>query len=224
VNTLAVIPVKPLGRALGRLSAVLTRPERRELQAAMLMDLLDACVACPALAGVLVVTGDPAAAELAVGHGAAVLPDHHPPQGMNPAVAVGQVHAAARGYDAVLVLTADLPLVEPEDLAAAVAAAPEGVPRVVIVPSRHGTGTNALLIGPPAAIPTRLGPDSRARHRAEAAAAGAHVAEVVLPWVGLDIDTPEDLTLLLAADRPSRARDACRGMALTSRLEAGIGS
>lgn len=224
MNVLAVIPVKPLGRALGRLSAVLSRPERRELQAAMLMDLLDACTGCPALAGVLVVTSDPAAAELAAGYGTAVLPDHDPPQGMNPAVAVGQAHAAARGYDGVLVLTADLPLVEPEDLAAAVAAAPPGTPRVVVVPSRHGTGTNALLIGPPAAIPTRLGPDSRARHRAEAAAAGAHLVEIELPWVGLDIDTPADLALLLAADRPGRARDACHRMQLAGRLEAGIGS
>jgi len=147
VNVLAVIPVKPLGRALGRLSAVLTRPERRELQAAMLMDLLDACTTCPALAGVLVVTSDPAAAELAAGYGAAVLPDHDPPQGMNPAVAVGQAHAAARGYDAALVLTADLPLVESEDLG-----------------------------------------------------------------------------LLLAAERPGRAQDACRRMRLAGRLEAGIGS
>ena len=224
MNALAVIPVKPLGRALGRLAAVLSRPERRELQAAMLMDLLDACAACTALAGILVVTSDPAAAELAAGYGASVLPDHDPPQGMNPAVAVGQAHAAARGYDAVLVLTADLPLVEPDDLTATVAAVPGVSPAVVVVPSRHGTGTNAILIAPPAAIPTRLGPESRTRHHAEAAAAGAALTEVALPWVGLDIDTPEDLALLLAAERPSRAREVCRAMRLDGRLEAGIGS
>jgi len=224
VSTLAVIPVKPLGRALGRLSAVLTRSERRELQAAMLMDLLDACAACAALDGIVVVTSDAAAARLAAGHGAVVLPDHDPPQGMNPAVAVGQAHAAAAGHDAVLVLTADLPLVEAEDLTAAVAAASAGAPAVVVVPSRHGTGTNAILIAPPAVIPTRLGPDSRARHHAEAAAAGATITEVGLPWVGLDIDTPEDLALLIGTDRPSRARDACRAMRLDGRLEAGIGS
>lgn len=224
MNALAVIPVKPLGRALGRLSAVLSRPERRELQAAMLMDLLDACAACAALHGILVVTSDPAAARLAAGYGAVVLPDHDPPKGMNPAVAVGQAHAAARGYDAVLVLTADLPLTESEDLAAALAATPAVSPAVVVVPSRDGTGTNAILIAPPAVIPTRLGPDSRTRHHAEAAAAGANLVEIALPWVGLDIDTPEDLALLLAAERPSRAREVCRAMRLDGRLEAGIGS
>jgi 2-phospho-L-lactate guanylyltransferase len=224
MSILAVIPVKPLGRALGRLSAVLTRPERRELQAAMLMDLLDACSSCAVLDGILVVTSDPAAAELAAGYGATVLADHDPPQGINPAVAVGQAHAAAVGHDAVLVLTADLPLVEAEDLAAAVAAAPPGVPAVLLVPSRHGTGTNAILITPPSLIPTRLGPDSRARHRAEAATAGAAIAEIDLPWVGLDIDTPDDLAVLISTDRPSRARDACRAMRLDGRLEAGIGS
>lgn len=224
MSILAVIPVKPLGRALGRLSAVLTRPERRELQAAMLMDLLDACSACAILDGIVVVTSDPAAAEMASGYGATVLPDHDPPQGMNPAVSVGQTYATAAGHDAVLVLTADLPLVEAEDLTAALATAPADVPSVVVVPSRHGTGTNAILIAPPSIIPTRLGPDSRARHRAEAAAAGAAIAEVDLPWVGLDIDTPGDLALLLSTDRPSRARDACRAMRLDGRLEAGIGS
>ena len=39
----AVIPVKPIDRALGRLASVLSPGERRELQAAMLLDLLDAC-------------------------------------------------------------------------------------------------------------------------------------------------------------------------------------
>ncbi len=65
---------------------------------------------------------------------------------------------------------------------------------VVIVPDRHGTGTNALLLTPPDAIEPAFGPGSFARHRELAGTAG--VAE--LPSLTLDIDTPEDLATLLA--------------------------
>jgi 2-phospho-L-lactate guanylyltransferase len=221
VRVLAVVPVKPLGRALGRLAGVLAPGERRELQDAMLADLLAACAACPDLAGTLVVTADPTAARLARTHGARVLPDHAPPQGMNPAVAIGQARAAATGMDAALVLTADLPLAGPADLSAIVAARP-GEDGVVLVPSRDGTGTNALLIAPPAAMPTRLGPDSRARHAAAAAAAGLRLRELERPWVALDVDTPEDLLLLASSGRPGRATALCARLGVSGRVAAGI--
>lgn len=216
----AVVPVKQLGRALGRLAAVLSPAERRDLQQAMLEDLLDACRACPVLAGIVVVTSDPAAAVLAEGYGARVLPDHAPPQGMNAAVAVGCADAAGRGH-AALVLTADLPLAVPADLAAIVAAAP-AAPGVVLVPSQAGTGTNALLIDPATAMPTRLGPDSRAHHRREAAAAGLALVEVALPRLARDIDTPADLAALIATDHACRSTTVCARHGLAGRLTAGI--
>ena len=48
-------------------------------------------------------------------------------------------------------------------------------PGVTIVPDRHGTGTNALLLAPPDAIDPSFGPGSFARHRLAAEAAGADV-------------------------------------------------
>lgn len=216
----AVIPVKPLGRALGRLAAVLSPSERRDLQEAMLDDLLTACAGCPDLAGLLVVTSDPQAAALAARHGARVLPDHDPPQGMNAAVAVGCADAARRGR-AALVLTADLPLARPEDLTGVIAAAPPGG-GVVLVPSRAGTGTNALLIDPADAMGTLLGPDSRARHRALAGELGLALIEVVVPRIALDVDTPADLAALVAGPWSCRTTDVCARGGLADRLTAGI--
>ena len=190
MSTQAVIPVKPMERALRRLSRVLSPAERRALQAAMLTDLLDACAACPGLAGTLVVTSDTEAAALAAERRMAVLPDHDPPKGINAAVAIGRADAARRGMRA-LVLTADLPLTRPEDLAAILAAAP-AAPGAVLVPSRDGTGTNALLLDPPGAFPTRLGRDSRAL----AAERRVALVETALPRVALDVDTPADLALV----------------------------
>ena len=70
-------------------------------------------------------------------------------------------------------LTADLPLARPDDIDAIIAAPLGAGPSAVLVPSADGTGTNAMLLRPPAALRPRLGPDSLARHRAQAVAARA---------------------------------------------------
>jgi 2-phospho-L-lactate guanylyltransferase len=64
---------------------------------------------------------------------------------------------------------------------------------VLIVPDRHGTGTNALLISPPDAFTPGFGPGSRERHEQRAAAAGVSSETVTVSSLALDVDTPEDL-------------------------------
>ena len=151
-GTWAVLPVKPLRGALRRLTPALDAPVRRELQVAMLTDVLAACAGARELAGVMVVTSDPAARGMAETiAGARVVPDHHPPRGMNAAVVRGLEAVAAAGADGALVVTADLPLARPGDLDAVVIAAPPG-PSVTVAPSWDGTGTNAMLLRPPAAL------------------------------------------------------------------------
>ena len=68
-------------------------------------------------------------------------------------------------------LTADLPLMRPEDIEAILAAGAPGR-SALIVPSHEGTGTNAMLLRPPTALAPRLGPDSLARHTAQASRRG----------------------------------------------------
>jgi 2-phospho-L-lactate guanylyltransferase len=75
---------------------------------------------------------------------------------------------------------------------------PADPPSVLIVPDRHGTGTNALLLTPPDAIDPSFGPGSRDRHEADAASAGIGHVVVELPTLALDVDTPEDLEHLKA--------------------------
>lgn len=216
----AVIPVKPLERALGRLSSVLSAAERRELQVAMLADLLGACRSCADIAEILVVTDDAGAADLCRASGATVLADHRPPQGMNPAVRIGQSYAAASGCDAVLVLTADLPLVRAVDLTRILDAL--GAPRgAVLVPSRDGTGTNALALAPPLAIATRLGVNSRAHHELALLEAGVGLAQLDVPTLALDVDTPEDLLALATREGTGLAADRCAAWGVAERLVAG---
>ena len=82
----------------------------------------------------------------------------------------------------------------------------------MIVPDRHGSGTNGLLLSPPDAIAPSFGPDSCARHRALAERAGARWRLERPPSLLLDIDTGADLAVLrerLAAAPAHAARTRC---------------
>lgn len=205
--TTVVVPVKPSGVALRRLAGMLDARTRRELQAAMLADVLGACAAAAGLLEVLVVTADPEAAARAAAQGARIIPDHDPPRGMNAAVEIGLAEAARCGAEAALVLTADLPLASAAEIESVLAAAgPPG--SVLLVPSRDGTGTNAMMLRPPAAMRPALGPDSRARHLARARAAGLVALTRELPGLALDIDLPADLLALMASGAPCATRTA----------------
>lgn len=210
-GVLAVVPAKPLAEALGRLEGALSGPERRRLQEAMLADVLGAVRAAPGLVGALVVTGDPGAATLARAGGAGVVAEPAPPGGMNAAVAAGLRAAADVGARAALILTGDLPLLAPVDLAALLAAAPPG-PGVVLAPSRDGTGTNALLLTPPEILTPALGPGSLARHRAQAERRGIVLALCSRPGLGLDVDTPADLEALRRAGASGATGAALRAL------------
>jgi 2-phospho-L-lactate/phosphoenolpyruvate guanylyltransferase len=98
----------------------------------------------------------------------------------------------------VLLVPGDCPALDHDELSSLLAAAGEP-PLVTIVPDRHGTGTNALLIAPPEAIVPAFGPGSFARHAARAHAGGATVKVRELRSLGLDVDTPGDLAALRAA-------------------------
>ena len=78
----------------------------------------------------------------------------------------------------------------------------------MIVPDRHGTGTNGLLLHPPTAIEPSFGPGSCARHLELATAQGVAARVEQVPSLLLDIDTGADLAVLRRrlADQGERAR------------------
>ncbi|MGI9539217.1 MAG: 2-phospho-L-lactate guanylyltransferase [Miltoncostaeaceae bacterium] len=205
----AVVPVKPMATALGRLADVLDPGERHALQGAMLHDVLLACEEAAYVAATVVVTSDPAAEAVTRALGAAPVADHVPPRGMNEAVNQGLRAAKRWRADTALVLTADLPLIRSADLDR-IGAHP-GNAAVVLAPSRDGTGTNAMLLRPPSAIEPALGPDSLARHIGRAMDRGLPWDTVALPSVALDIDTPDDLAALRA-----EGAGTCAGEVLAS--------
>jgi 2-phospho-L-lactate guanylyltransferase len=215
VRTTAVLPVKSFPRAKQRLGEALGGGDRRELAEAMVGDVLAALAAVPELAGVVVVTAEPAAVSAAERAGAVVVDDPDE-AGQSLAATRGIEAAVARGAERVLLVPGDCPALVPAELSALLERV-EAVPSVVIVPDRHGSGTNALLLAPPDAVAPSFGTGSFARHAARASAAGATVKVAPLPSLGLDVDTPGDLAALRSA-LAARPDGAARTRAVLDRL------
>ena len=205
MHTAVVLPVKSFARAKQRLGEAIGGGDRELLAAAMVADVLEVLALVDELGDVVVVTAEPVAARAAEQAGATLVDDPEE-AGQSAAAARGIDAALVRGADRVLLVPGDCPAVDPDEVSRLLRGA-GGPPRVVIVPDRHGSGTNALLLAPPAVIGPSFGAGSFARHAAQARAAGATVRVAALPSLGLDVDTPDDLAALRAAleQRPDAA-------------------
>jgi 2-phospho-L-lactate guanylyltransferase len=213
LKSTAVLPIKRLNAAKQRLAAGLSGEQRRTLAAAMVADVLEAIGAARAIEETIVVSGDPIAQELAAEVGAKVVPD--PEDGGHVAAALaGIARAEADGAARVVLLPGDCPLLEPRELDRLLTAVPERY--VGIVPDRHGTGTNALVLSPPDAIVPAFGEASRARHVALARAAGIPFEVEELASLAVDLDTPADLIALTREleSRPGRARRTAKALGI----------
>ena len=189
-----VIPVGTLDGAKSRLGGSLDAEERRDLAIRLLTRTIAAAKATPGVAEVLVVTPDDDVRAIATTAGARPLRQRS--QGLNSGLREARTDALAAGADAIAILPIDLPMVTSAALAAALEPLAEpDRPLVVIVPDRHGRGTNFLVVAPPDAIEFGFGGDSRAAHAACARDAGARLIELDGP-LRLDLDTPDDLLLV----------------------------
>jgi 2-phospho-L-lactate guanylyltransferase len=199
----AVVPVKDTRSAKQRLAAALPQAQRSTLALAMLEDVLEALAAARGLAGIVVVTVDPTARDLAHRYGAQIS-EERAAEGHTAAVMSAARSLAARG-EAMLTIPGDVPLVTAGEIERVIAAHRHGH-RFVIVPARDELGSNAILAAPADAVPLRFGDNSFFPHLAAARACGIEPAVLPLSAIGLDIDTPEDLAAFLARPSQTRAR------------------
>jgi len=194
VTTLAVLPIKSFSDAKQRLSEELTPGPRRALAEAMFSDVLVALRRAKSVDEVLVISRDNGAQQIAGGYGARVLDDTG--RGHNAAAETGIRDALEHDYNQVLLVPGDCPMLDPDEVDRLIARGIGPRPSVVIVPDRHGTGTNALLLSPPNTLTPSFGPGSCQRHAQAAASAGIDHEVVEVGSLALDIDTPEDLAEL----------------------------
>ncbi|MEU4830471.1 2-phospho-L-lactate guanylyltransferase [Streptosporangium sp. NPDC023615] len=194
-----VVPVKTLIAAKTRLAAA-AGPHRAALAVAIACDTVEAALRCALVARVVVVTGDPVAAEALAQVGAHVVGD--PGAGLNAALRHGAAEAARLAPGgAVGALQADLPALRPAELARVLAAA-SGFDQAFL-PDGAEIGTTFYGVGPRVAFTPGFGGASRERHL------GRGAVELSVPGVESvrhDVDTPGDLRRALVLGVGPRTR------------------
>jgi 2-phospho-L-lactate guanylyltransferase len=215
MTLLVAVPVKDLANAKQRLMAFLSPEERRALARAMLEDVLEALVS--ALPGsVAVVTADRDVIELAGRRGADCLVEAAN-RGHSEAVAFAQRSARARGLDGFLTIPGDVPCVAADEVSTLVAALGDRG-GAAFVPSLSGFGTNAALLVPADCMPLKFGEPSFENHLEGARERGLNPVVLRLTGLGLDIDSPEDLRLLITGGSSTRSAALLRTWDIRARL------
>lgn len=154
----------------------------------MLQDVIFSAKNAPGIDQIMVVTPKGPAATIAREQGAKLLLESQT-DGLNKAVQIAVTHAQTREYERLLIVHADLPLIQAQDLSLFF----QGNSKIIISPSRDLDGTNALLLSPPGIIRPRYGRRSFEIHKTLAHEAGIEADLIENARLSLDIDTPEDL-------------------------------
>ena len=202
-----LIPVKEFREAKKRLAPHFSSVERAALAEAMCEDFFEVVAATRCAERVFVVSKEPGALVRARERGWETILETRQISESDSVDAASQ-YCAAQGVRALLRLPIDLPLAEPQDIEAVFRKFDEkcdGAPATVLVPSKDGTGTNALLRTPPGLFPSRFGPNSFALHLAEAERSGARICLLRNTRLELDVDELEDLRGVHMRLRPSSA-------------------
>jgi 2-phospho-L-lactate/phosphoenolpyruvate guanylyltransferase len=193
-----LLPIKNLQNAKQRLAGVLSPEERLGLARAMLADTTRALCAVQRAQKIFVITNYEPAIEIAAKHGWEILREEHQIS-ESASVDFASRLCVERGIAALLRLPLDLPLIQPSDIDELLATECSA-PAVVMVPSRDGTGTNAILRTPPILFPSHFGPNSFAKHRSEAERVGARIIVRRNERLEMDVDDEADLRALLRHD------------------------
>jgi 2-phospho-L-lactate/phosphoenolpyruvate guanylyltransferase len=192
VSVFAVVPVKDLWGTKSRLKPILDPGARAGLTLYMMGRVVSA-ISGAGVENVCVVSPDRIVLGEARGRGATPLLQQS--RGLNPALEEGRRWVMGRGGSSLLVLPADLPLIDAEDVSAVLASAGEA-PSMSISPDGTRSGTNALLLHPPGVLPFAFGPGSYEAHLRAARERGLGIRVCERPHLAFDLDTADDLARL----------------------------
>ena len=208
-----LVPVKNLVDAKQRLSSILSPEERFALARAMCEDVLQVLARWQRRPSVAVVTSDSFARDLAARFNFEVVTDDN--SGETSAIDMATAFCGERGVESTLVVPADIPLIDISELQKIVDCAPPG--GAVLVPDSARRGTNAAWRSPGDLFPLRFGNDSFLPHLTAAKATGLPCVVLELPGIARDVDRPEDLRELAAANGDRRSQKLVRSWNLGGR-------
>jgi 2-phospho-L-lactate guanylyltransferase len=224
----ALVPVKTLAFAKSRLAAHLSQYQRETLVLDMFRHVIHTLGESEIFEQIYVVSADARVLELAVYWGAEALRETQP--GHNPALHAAALTIMERAAwreglyatwlalsqradlqqlpdeparqmlrsEALLTISADLPLLTPEDILGLTRLAERY--EVVLASSSDGTGTNALLVRPPLALPYLFGPNSLPTYLHAASARQMSAVLYRNAHLAFDVDTPADFEQLERTD------------------------
>jgi 2-phospho-L-lactate guanylyltransferase len=175
----------------------------------MFSDVLAALERTGMLQAIIVVSGDRKVLDIVAGRNVVVIEDSAE-KGQSHAARAGLARAAAMGFDRAALVPSDCPLLDPAELEELFVRAAAGID-VVIVPDRHGTGTNALVVDPAGPFEPQFGPGSLKRHAEQAEQRTLRSAIERPESLVLDVDTGDDLIAL------GIALERCHGRAPRTR-------
>ena len=202
-----LIPVKSLTTAKQRLASALDQERRSQLAEAMLRDVMTAATGVRDRIDVALVTGDARARSLAAEFGFLVIDDTRN-ESETAAIEMATAWCEQRGYDTTIVVPGDIPLITSDELQRVLDAAPAD--GAVFVPAYDRRGSNCILRRPASIIPLRFGNDSFLPHCEAMRKTGKELVILEMPGIGLDIDNPHELDLLLQRDGDTHAQRLLR--------------
>ena len=214
-----LVPVKSMGNAKQRLAEALDQPHRTQLAEAMLRDVLTAASRVAHRVDIFLVTGDVSASALAEEFAFGVIEDLRN-ESETSAIEKATAWCVSHGYDTTVVIPGDIPLVTGTELNFVLdAARREGA---LIAPAYDGRGSNCVVRRPANLIPLRFGNDSFLPHCEAVRQTGKPLVILEFPGIGLDIDQPHELDLLLQRDGDTHAQRLLRAWGYDSPRDAAV--
>lgn len=214
-----ILPIKNLDQAKQRLSGGLSESERRTLFQTMLEDVLTSLTEVRGKEGILIVSREAKARELAERFGAELLEEPEN-TGQSDAVQRGVDWVKTRGGRGVVTIPGDAPGLTAAEIDELIALNGTDDRSLTLSPSHDRRGTNCIVATPPDLIPFHFGHQSFQPHLAEAEAAEVTPKIRPLPGIGLDIDTPEDVVKFLGMNTDTRTHLLLEESGIADRLRA----
>jgi 2-phospho-L-lactate guanylyltransferase len=217
MNGILLIPFKSLATAKQRLAPALNAQQRSQFAEAMLRDVLNAAAGVMSRIDVALVTGDRRAQAMAREFGFTIIEDERN-ESETAAIQMATGWSEQQGFDTTIVIPADIPLIMTDELNRVLRSAPlEGA---VFVPAYDRRGSNCILRRPASLIPLRFGNDSFLPHCEAMKCTGKELVIFESPGIGLDVDNPLELELLVRRDGNTHAQRLLRSWGFGQRTSA----
>jgi 2-phospho-L-lactate guanylyltransferase len=212
----AMVPVKSFCRAKARLAALIDSAQREQLARAMLEDVLAGLRKLDQLSGILVVSADTEAREIAHANGARAIDDPLE-NGPNVAIRLALPFLRDAQADAMMVVPSDVPQIQPDELLPVIRSLV--APSIALVAASRDGGTNLLGCSPVDLIHPCFGLNSFVKHANAARRAGLEPKVFACPSLIHDIDQPQDLSDFSARHQTKTAACLTRWFGQVQMLE-----